>query len=123
MGSVAGVVRIEITFPCAVELPEGFERALDGLVNMVCEKYEREHPTEVMWCAGHGSKPTFSQRDAAFLGEPTDANAPETGEPTFDDSVFQISVACREDYGGQNPHNPERARLQAEAAEARRRGR
>lgn len=71
---------IEITFPFPVEFPEGWDRALSGLVDMVCMKYEREHPDHVMWPAGHGSKPIWRE--------------PE--EPLFDDNVFQIEVAERE---------------------------
>lgn len=107
------VTQIEIQFPCPVELPEGWERALDGLIDIVCKQYQREHPKEVMWPSGHGSKPTFSKADAAFLGKPATPDAPDTGEPTWDDSIYQISVACREDYYGENPRNPDRERLQA----------
>lgn len=67
-----------------------------------------------MWPSGHGSKPTFSKTDAAFLGQKTGTDAPDTGEPTWDDSIYRISVACREDYYGENPANPDRERLQAE---------
>ena len=99
---------IEITFPTAVNFPGGFERALDALVNMVCEQYQREHPTEVMWPAGYGSK---------MLSNPLAMSDDEPLE--FDDSVYSISVAAREDYYGENPHNPERDRLRREADAAR----
>lgn len=58
------------------------ERALDGLVDMVCEKYEEEHPDRVMWPAGHGGKVLWRE--------------PE--EPDFDMSVFAIEVSEREAY-------------------------
>lgn len=109
------VSKIEICFPTPVELPDGFERTLDALIGMVCEQYQREHPTEVMWPAGYGSRPTFSRADAAFLGQKADPNAPDDGEPSWDASVYQISVACRDDYYGDNPHNPDRERLRQEA--------
>lgn len=76
------VVKIEISFPVAVDLPPGWERALDGLVDMVCEKYEEEHPDRVMWPAGHGGKMLWRE--------------PE--EPDVDMSVFAIDVAEREAY-------------------------
>lgn len=74
------VRKIEITFPFPVEFPEGFERALDGLIDMVCKKYERENPRRVMWPAGCGSKPIWTNPH----------------EPDFDDSIFCIDVAERE---------------------------
>jgi hypothetical protein len=33
-----------------------------------------------------------------ILGKPVDLGAPETGEPTFDDSVFHIDCAARPLY-------------------------
>ena len=113
------VQRVEISFGVPVTLPDGWERALDGLIGMVCDQYKREHPDRVMWPAGMGCKPRWSQADAAFLGKPTDAAAPDTGEPTWDDSVFVIECEEREDYHGSNPHNPNRAALR-EAASAER---
>lgn len=35
--------KVEINFPVPVDLPPGWEQALDALVGMVCEKYEAEH--------------------------------------------------------------------------------
>ena len=105
---------IEISFPVPVSIPDGFERALEALVEMVCKQYERENPTQVMWTAGFGSKPRWSKADAAFLGVATDGDAPESGEPEWDDSVFTISCSEREDFYGANPHNPDCDRLQAE---------
>ena len=100
--------KIEITFPTAVTFPDGFERALDALVGMVCEQYQREHPTEIMWPSGYGSK---------MLSNPLAMSDDEPLE--FDDSVYAISVEAREDYYGENPHNPEQHRLRSEAAAAR----
>jgi len=92
------ITSIEINFPVPVELPAGFEGALSALVAMVCEKYKAEHHGRTMWPAGSGAKPCWSRRDAAFLGEKPGPNAPHSGEPTFDDSIFVIEVAEREDY-------------------------
>lgn len=115
------ITRIEISFGAAVALPDGWERALDGLIGMVCEQYQRENPTRVMWPAGAGSKPQWSQADAAFLGVAATSDAPADGEPTFDDSVYFVDCAEREDYHGSNRHNPEReairTRMAAEAFE------
>lgn len=77
-----GVVQIVINFPTGVTFPGGFEQALDALVNMVCEKYEAEHPDRTMWPAGHGGGHSmFDLHDDA---------------PHFDMSVYQIDVAERE---------------------------
>lgn len=83
---------IEISFPVPIELPEGFDRKLSELIDSVCDQYEREHLDRVMWTAGHGSKPIW--------------NDPK--EPIFDDSIFHIEVAEREDYNNKNPHRQEK---------------
>ena len=114
------ITRIEISFGAAVTLPDGWERALDGLIGMVCEQYQRENPTRVMWPAGAGSKPQWSQADAAFLGVAPAQGAPADGEPTFDDSVYFVDCAEREDYHGNNPHNPEREAIRTRIAAERR---
>lgn len=107
--------KIEICFPVPVEPPDGFYHVLDALVDMICKKYEKENPTRVMWTAGHGSKPTWSKHDAAYLGKETDSDAPDMGSPTFDNSVYQIDVSEREDFYGHNKHNPNADKLQREA--------
>ena len=113
----AKIQRVEINFGAAVNLPDGWERALDGLVDMVCQQYKRENPTRTMWPAGHGCKPQWSKADAAFLGASAEAGAPDSGEPTWDDTVYCIDVTEREDYHGDNPMNPDRERLRKEAHE------
>ena len=74
------VSKIEIEFPVPVEFPPGFIRVLTDLVNKVCEKYEAENPTRVMWPAGIGGKPIWN----------------EPKEPTFNSSVLLIDVFERE---------------------------
>lgn len=98
------ISRIEISFPTPVTLPSGFDRALDALIDQVCKQYERDHPTEVMWPASYGSK---------MLSNPLAMSDEERIE--FDDSIYTIGVCCRDDYYGDNPHNPDRERLQREA--------
>lgn len=95
--------KIEIVFPVGIDFPDGFEQALDSLINMVCEQYQRENPTQVMWTSGHGSMPIWN----------------EPHEPTFDDSVYQIEVAEREDINGNNPYNPNRDELRRKRHEER----
>ena len=111
----AKIRRVEINFGAAVNLPDGWERALDGLVDMVCQQYKRENPTRTMWPDGHGCKPQWSKADAAFLGKTASPTAPDSGEPTWDDSVYCIDVTEQEDYHGDNPLNPDREGLRAAA--------
>lgn len=101
------IQRIEISFPVAIDLPDGWDRTLDAMVGMICEQYERENTERVMWPAGQGCKPIW--------------NEPE--EPDYDDSVYYIEVAEREDFRGRNRHNPDRDRLQAETKAKRNKAR
>lgn len=50
----------------------------------------------IHWVSGYGSKPRWSRADAAFLGKSTDPDAPETGEPTFDDEVYHVETTARD---------------------------
>ena len=100
----AKTVKIEISFACPGNFPDGWERALDGLIGIVCEQYQRENPTMVMWPAGFGSK---------MLTNPMAMGDDEKME--FDDSCYSIECAAREDYYGENPYNPERDKLKHRA--------
>lgn len=73
--------RIEINFPCAVDLPPGFDHVLMALADAICSAWELAHPGHVMWASGVGAKPIWRE--------------PE--EPDFDDSVFCIDCATREE--------------------------
>jgi hypothetical protein len=97
------VLKIEISFPVPVKLPDGLERAIDALADMVCKQYERENPTMVMWPAGQGAK--ITSMGVAAGDEHID----------FDHSVFAIDCSVREDYYGENQFNPEREQLRAKA--------
>ena len=90
--------KIEIVFPVPVEFPDGFERRLNELIDTVCKKYEAEHPDRAMWPSGFGFRPNWSKADASFLGMAADENAPESGETTFDETVYHVGVAEREKY-------------------------
>lgn len=98
-----GVSKLEVSFPCEVELTYRVQRQLTELVDEMCKRYERTHPGRVMWPMGVGNKVNWSKADAAFLGRTAEPDAPESGEPTYDDSVFCIEVAEREDLHGNNP--------------------
>lgn len=92
------ITQIKINFPCPVEMPEDMGYRLNQLTNEICELYEKANPGRVMWPMSHGCEINWSQSDAAFLGEVPKPDAPPTGEPSYDDSVFCIGVSEREDY-------------------------
>jgi hypothetical protein len=92
---------IQVEFEKAVDLPDRFYRHLDMLVHTVCDQYEHSNPSMVMWAAGHGSKPLSGDYSK------------------FDDTCYSVSCCAREDYHGDNPYNPERDRLRAEARQRR----
>ena len=100
---VSKVSQITISFGEPVNLPDGFERALDGFIGMVCEQYQRENPTRVMWPSGHGHQPQW--RGGEIVG--------------FDLSTYSIECTERDDFHGENEHNPNHIALRA-AAIARR---
>ncbi len=95
---------IQITFSDGVDLPDGWERALDGLIGMVCAQYQRDNPSMTMWPAESGSMPTKYDQ-----GAPVE----------FDDSGYVVHCHARKDYHGSNPYNPDGPRLKAEARAAR----
>ena len=74
------IIRIEINFPVPVELPPGFDRALDGLTFLITEKYKLDNPDRTMWPAGQGGKIMWN----------------EPSEPDVDIRVYSIDVAERE---------------------------
>mgnify|MGYP003471889232 FL=1 len=97
---------IEITFAAPVEFPDGFEQALSMFIGMICEKYQRDNPERVMWPSGHGSRPIWSMGDIAG----------------YEEEVYSIDCAEREDSYGDNPFKPRRAALK-QAAKAEREAR
>ncbi len=109
------ITRIEIDFALPVELEDAHYRAFDKILGDICDKNCPEG--WVFWPAGQGSKPHFSQADSEFLGKEIEPNAPATGEPTWDDSIFYVECAAREAY----PEEVERKRARAQQAEERKR--
>lgn len=90
---------IEVGFAVPVELTREQERRLAELVSEIARANTPEG--HVHWLFGIGARPQFSQADARFLGKPIDTDAPERGEPTFDDSVLSLETSCREKYDGE----------------------
>lgn len=102
------IKRIEIEFALPVEISDVQHVALDRVIDDICKKNCPEG--WAFWPAGIGSKPTWSRMDALFLGKEPDPDAPDTGEPTFDDSILHVECAARELY----PEEIERNRKRAE---------
>ncbi len=50
------IQKLEVSFPCFVDVPEDVIRRIDALVGEVCELYEKQNPTRIMWPAGRGFK-------------------------------------------------------------------
>ncbi len=91
--------KIEIEFALPVELTDEEQRTILDMVQAIAKRHQPEGM--VHWQSGCGSKPIFSQADARFLGKPVDPNAPESGEPEWDDEVFHIETCAREAYPGE----------------------
>lgn len=88
------VQRIEIEFAIPVYLPQGFLRELDGLLSHMVRMKMNQLEGHNHWVSGCGSKPLWSQADAAFLGKTPADDAPASGEPRFDDTVYHIETSC-----------------------------
>lgn len=91
-----GIQSIGISFAVPVTITRDMERVLVEWI----ETLARAHQPEgcVHWLAEMGYRPRLSQSDARFLGRPVDADAPESGEPTFDHSALSYVTECRERY-------------------------
>ncbi len=92
------VERIEINFAIPVFIPSGALQELDALLSAIVKLKANQLAGHVHWVSGYGSKPNWSQADARFLGLPADPDAPATGEPTFDDTVYHVETTCREQH-------------------------
>lgn len=81
------IYRLEVSFPCGVEVTDDDARILDGLAAEICRRYERENPGRVMWPFGHGAK---------MLCHPLQI---VDDEPIpFDETTYHVEVAERADY-------------------------
>ncbi|MCK5611081.1 hypothetical protein KAR91_54915 [Candidatus Pacearchaeota archaeon] len=87
---------LEVEFAIPVYLSREQERTLQHLLDDIVNAPYNQPEGQVHWVSGYGSKPHWSQQDAQFLGKPSNPNSPESGEPTFDDSVFHIESAVKD---------------------------
>jgi hypothetical protein len=81
---------IEISFPVDVEVPDSFYCALNELVGIVCNEYEKMHPDRVMWPFGQGFKITYMPM--------TKAEEDAGKHIEFDEDIYAIEVSERENY-------------------------
>jgi hypothetical protein len=89
------ISRIEVDFAIPVEMTQAQQRRLVEAVADIAHA-PWNLPTEgVHWLAGTGSKPMWSRVDAAMLGVPAGPDAPHSGEPTFDDTIFFMETNAR----------------------------
>ena len=93
------ITKVEIDFAIPVELTDAEMQLLDKIANDAARRTETDKI--VHWAAGCGCKPKFSKTDCLFLGKKADEDAPESGEPTWDESVFYIETCARERYEGE----------------------
>jgi len=87
---------IEIVFAIPVYLTRGQNSRLHALLDEIVKAPWNQVNGHVHWVSGYGCKPKWSKADCAFLGKPVDPDAPDSGEPTFDDTVYQIETSIRE---------------------------
>ena len=81
------IVCIEVSFAAPVHISAEHQQRLVELIGEICNAYEQRHPDRVMWPFGIGSK---------MLCHPMMLS---DDEPIpFDDSVFSIECAERENY-------------------------
>lgn len=90
------ISKIEVSFARPVELTQNEMQEIHAIVGEAARRTET--PEFVHWAAGTGSKPNWSKTDCAIFGYQPTADSPESGEPTFDDSVYFIETATRERY-------------------------
>lgn len=81
------MLRLEVTFPCGVEVTNDDQQILDALAAEICSRYERANPGRVMWPFGHGFKMTCNPM---MLSDE---------EPIpFDETTYQVECAERADF-------------------------
>lgn len=89
------VERIEFEFDIAVQIDAEDYNALQDIFRRIVSKPFNQLRDGVHWYSGGGSKPKWSRRDAEVLGLEVDSDAPEEGEPSFDDSVLVFQSSAR----------------------------
>lgn len=110
--------RLEVDFATPVFMTHDQDRRLHRLLTEVVQAPYNQPKDGIHWVSGYGSKPRWSQTDAAFLGKPADPQAPETGEPAFDDNVYAIETTARGFVSEKERSRVVAERLEEDALEA-----
>ena len=91
--SLLGSIEIHFAISCYVTIAQqkAIFKAVSAIIDAPCNQ-----PTEgVHWLAEVGAKPSFSQTDQRVFNLPGSSDAPESGEPTFDDSILHMASCAR----------------------------
>lgn len=113
------VERIEMDFAIPVYLTHRHQRMLHDLAGEICDYPPNIPLAGVHWPSGYGSKPRWSKADVRFLGKDAkqiDPDAPESGEPTFDDTVLFLETSARGFVSDEERKRKVEARVQTGAA-------
>jgi hypothetical protein len=100
--------RIEVDFAIPVLMTQDQQRRLLEIIDEIADSPWNTPAEGVHWMAGMGSKMHWSKIDALMLGKTPDPDAPATGEPARDDSVYHVET-CARAFGSER----ERAKVKA----------
>ena len=89
------VESIEVGFHIPVYVTSDQIQRLHELIDEIASAPCNQPKGGVHWLSEYGSKPRWSQADQRVLGLPNDPDAPESGEPTFDETVYAIGTHAR----------------------------
>lgn len=90
------ISKIEVTFARPVELTDGEMRRIYEIAGDAARRTETAE--FVHWAAGCGCKPNWSKTDCQIFGYEPTPDSPDTGEPTWDASVYFIETVTRQRY-------------------------
>ena len=95
-----GISKIEVSFARPVDLTDAEMHEIHNIVDDAARRTETDE--FVHWAAGTGCKPNWSKTDCKIFGHEPTPDSPESGEPTWDDTVFYIETATRERYDSES---------------------
>ena len=93
--------QIEIAFALPCYITQEQQHALWKIAREIVESPVNQASGFVHWLSTTGCKTNWSKVDAALLGKKADANAPDAGEPTYDESIFVLESSFRAAHEGE----------------------
>lgn len=87
--------RIEVEFAIPVEMTQEQQRRLVELLGDIADSPWNQVKEGCHWLSGIGTKMHWSKVDAALLGKKPEPGAPESGDPTYDRTVFHVETFAR----------------------------